>query len=168
MTEFIQHVIDAVSLGSLYALLALGVALIFGIMGLINFAYGELIMIGAYTLYLAADLPWPLQLVACLIAAMLAAMAMDRAAFRPFRGADGPVLLVTSFALSFALHYFFGDFPRARFASYLSLPAPDWKTVNIHAVVLSAAAIFLLLRMRLGVLSLIALSAAAGVALRFV
>jgi branched-chain amino acid transport system permease protein len=103
MTDVIQHLIDALSLGSLYALLALGIALIFGIMNLINFAYGELIMIGAFTLYLLDGLPWPLQLLACLVAAMLAAMAMERTAFRPFRGASAPVLLVTSFALSFAL-----------------------------------------------------------------
>ena len=51
MTDLIQHLIDAVSLGSLYALFALGIALIFGIMNLINFAYGELIMIGAYALF---------------------------------------------------------------------------------------------------------------------
>ena len=57
MTDLIQHLIDALSLGSLYALLALGVALIFGIMNLINFAYGELIMIGAFTLYVATDRP---------------------------------------------------------------------------------------------------------------
>jgi branched-chain amino acid transport system permease protein len=103
MSDVIQHVIDAISLGSLYALLALGIALIFGIMNLINFAYGELIMIGAYTLYLSRDLPWPLQLLVCLAVCMLGAMAMERTAFRPFRGADAPVLLVTSFALSFAL-----------------------------------------------------------------
>jgi branched-chain amino acid transport system permease protein len=103
VTDVIQHLIDALSLGSLYALLALGIALIFGIMNLINFAYGELIMIGAFTLYLLDGLPWPLQLLACLVVAMLAAMAMERTAFRPFRGASAPVLLVTSFALSFAL-----------------------------------------------------------------
>lgn len=103
MTELIQHAIDAISLGSLYALLALGVALIFGIMNLINFAYGELIMIGAFSLYVLRDAPWPLQLVACLLITVLASMLMDRAAFRPFRGASAPVLLVTSFALSFAL-----------------------------------------------------------------
>ena len=103
MTDLIQHLIDALSLGSLYALLAIGIALIFGIMNLINFAYGELIMIGAFTLYLLDGVPWPLQLLACLVVAMLAAMAMERTAFRPFRGASAPVLLVTSFALSFAL-----------------------------------------------------------------
>lgn len=103
MTELIQHAIDAISLGSLYALLALGIALIFGIMNLLNFAYGELIMIGAFTLYVGRDLPWPLQLIVCLLVVIGASLLMDRLAFRPFRGASGPVLLVTSFALSFAL-----------------------------------------------------------------
>lgn len=150
MTELTQHAIDAVSLGSLYALLALGVALIFGIMGLINFAYGELIMIGAYTLYLAADLPWPLQLVACLIAAMLAAMAMDRAAFRPFRGADGPVLLVTSFALSFALQsiatVIFGS--RAKgislpgfFNESISIGSVSFSSLNVITIVVMAVTV---------------------------
>jgi branched-chain amino acid transport system permease protein len=103
MTNLIQHVIDAVSLGSLYALLALGIALIFGIMNLINLAYGELIMIGAYSLYLLTGLPWPLQILGCLSVTMVAAIVMERTAFRPVRGASAPVLLVTSFAVSFAL-----------------------------------------------------------------
>jgi branched-chain amino acid transport system permease protein len=103
MTEFLQHVIDAASLGSLYALLALGVALIFGIMNLINFAYGELIMIGAFTLYALHGVPWPVQLAGCLLVTIVASLLMDRLAFRPFRGASAPVLLVTSFALSVAL-----------------------------------------------------------------
>lgn len=103
MSDVIQHLIDAASLGSLYALLALGVALIFGIMNLINFAYGELIMVGAFTLYALASVPWPLQLLGCIAVTVIAALLMDRLAFRPFRGASGPVLLVTSFALSFAL-----------------------------------------------------------------
>ena len=47
--------------GSSYALYALGIALIFGIMRLINFAYGELIMVGAYTLVLIGDAPWPIS-----------------------------------------------------------------------------------------------------------
>ena len=52
MALFLQHVIDAITYGSQFALYALGIALIFGIMGLINFAHGELIMVGAYTILL--------------------------------------------------------------------------------------------------------------------
>lgn len=129
MTEILQHLIDAISLGSLYALLALGVALIFGIMNLINFAFGELIMIGAFTLYLLADVPWPLQLAGCMAVTVIASLAMDRLAFRPFRGASGPVLLVTSFALSFALQSIATVIFGAR-AKGISLP--DWFNESIE------------------------------------
>src|SRR5581483_2792255 len=123
MTSLIHHLIDALSLGSLYALLALGIALIFGIMNLINFAYGELIMIGAYTL--------------CLAVTALASMAMERAAFRPFRGAAAPVLLVTSFALSFALQRVATVIFGSR-AKGVSLPAFFDRSLHIGAVSFSS------------------------------
>jgi branched-chain amino acid transport system permease protein len=83
--------------------MALGLALLFSVMGLMNFAYGELIMIGAYSLYVGKDLPWPVQLAVCVLVVIVASLLMDRLAFRPFRGASAPVLFITSFALSFAL-----------------------------------------------------------------
>ena len=49
MTHLIQYAVDALGYGCLYALMALGLALLFGIMGLMNFAFGELIMIGGFT-----------------------------------------------------------------------------------------------------------------------
>jgi len=103
MSEFLQHVVDAVSLGSLYALLALGIALIFGIMRLLNFAHGELIMIGGYGLWLLRGAPTVLQLAGAAALVVAAALIMERVAFRPLRGADAAVLLVSSFAVSFLL-----------------------------------------------------------------
>ena len=103
MQYAIQNAIDAVSLGSLYALLALGIALIFGIMQLINFAHGELIMIGGYSLFFVLDVNWALAIVGTLVIVIAFALAMERIAFRPVRGADPSTLLVTSFALSFFL-----------------------------------------------------------------
>lgn len=103
MNSLLQHLVDAASLGALYAVLAIGIALMFGIMNLMNLAYGELIMIGAYSLYALNGVPWPLQLLGCIAITIVAALLMERLAFRPFRGASAPVLLVTSFALSFAL-----------------------------------------------------------------
>src|SRR5438046_814428 len=102
--EFIvQNLINAVSLGSLYALIALGMALIFGIMRLVNFAHGELLMVAGYGLFLLAGPPWPLLLVATLGISLVFAVAMERAAFRPVRDASPATLLVTSFAVSFFL-----------------------------------------------------------------
>jgi branched-chain amino acid transport system permease protein len=116
MEKAIQLVIDAVSVGALYALLALGIALIFGIMNLINFAYGELMMIGGYALVLLASAWAPLMIITTLAVVVVAALLMDRIAFKPVRDADATTLLVTSFALSYLLQnlaiMIFGSFPR--------------------------------------------------------
>jgi branched-chain amino acid transport system permease protein len=99
----IQNAIDAISLGSLYAVLALGIALIFGIMQLINFAHGELLMIGGFSLFFIVDTSLALAIVSALVIVTCSAMLMERVAFRSVRGADPSTLLVTSFALSFLL-----------------------------------------------------------------
>ncbi len=99
----VQHIVDALSAGSLYALLALGIALIFGIVRLVNFAYGELIMLAGYVLVLLAGAPAIVVLPAAIASAVLLALATERLAFRPARGADPATLLVTSFAVSYLL-----------------------------------------------------------------
>jgi branched-chain amino acid transport system permease protein len=103
MTDVLQHVVDALSLGSLYALLALGIALIFGIMRLLNFAHGELITVMGYGLWLLRDLPFVPQVLGALAITVVVGLVVERVAFRPLRGADGAVLLVSSFAVSFLL-----------------------------------------------------------------
>jgi branched-chain amino acid transport system permease protein len=102
MQDVIQNVINALSLGSLYALFALGVAVVFGIMQLINFAHGELIMVGAYALVFL-HVPWLALIPLTIIVVVVVAMAMERAAFRPVRQANPATLLITSFAISYLL-----------------------------------------------------------------
>lgn len=101
----LQNLIDAVSLGAVYALAALGIGLIFGIMRLINFAHGELIMIGGYTLFLLAGHPWLVMGLAVLLTVSIAALGMERLAFRTLRGASPTTLLIASFALSYLLQH---------------------------------------------------------------
>lgn len=109
MDYFLQQTINAISLGGTYALLALGMAVIFSIMGMINFAHGELMTITGYTLFfsIASGIPWYAAVPLALVAGMLAAMAMEFLAFRPVRGASGATLLVTSFAVSGILQVLF-------------------------------------------------------------
>jgi branched-subunit amino acid ABC-type transport system permease component len=97
-----QNVIDAISFGSLYALFALGIALIFGVMRLVNFAHGELIMAGAFAL-VVIGLPTPALIPISVLIVIGLALAMDRFAFRYVRGASPATLLVTSYALSYLL-----------------------------------------------------------------
>src|SRR4051794_18679756 len=103
MTSVLQFLVDALTSGSFYALFALGIALIFGIMQLVNFAHGELIMVGAYTIFLTQGWPWPATLLLTVVAVAVMALVMERAAFRPVRGANPATLLITSFAVSFLL-----------------------------------------------------------------
>lgn len=100
MKEFLQLVVDAASLGSLDTLLALGIAVIFGVGRVVNFAYGEFIMVACYILFLVAAWWWPVAIVVVIAAAVALALISERVAFRPLRGADVTTALVASFALS--------------------------------------------------------------------
>ncbi len=116
MDLLFQNLVNALSLGGIYALLALGLALVFSIMGLINFAHGELMTITAYGLILGAGLGLPFGAAVILGVALagLAAMAMERIAFRPVRGASAATLLLTSFAVSAVLQVLFQNLIAAR------------------------------------------------------
>src|SRR5690606_34649837 len=82
MDTFVQDVVSALALGSLYAIYALPIALLFGVMRLINFAHGELIMVAGFALYLSRDLGLASILVA-LVACGAVALLTERVAFRP-------------------------------------------------------------------------------------
>ena len=96
-----QTVVDAIGLGSVYALMAVGIGLVFGVLRLVNFAYGQLVMAGAYTLAFTSAWPVAASVVACFAVVVALSLAMDRAVFRPLRHATPAVMLVTTFALAF-------------------------------------------------------------------
>jgi branched-chain amino acid transport system permease protein len=98
-----QTVVDAVGLGAVYALMAVGIGLVFGVLRLVNFAYGQLIMAGAYTLAFTATWPVPASIAACFAVVVALSMLMDRVVFRPLRGQSPAVMLVTTFAIAFML-----------------------------------------------------------------
>ena len=102
-TMVVQHLVDAISLGSLYALAVLGIALILGVMKLINFAHGDLIMVGGYSMAALSPYPWPFLILGTLATTTLLALVMERTAFRPVRGASAATLLITSFTVSYLL-----------------------------------------------------------------
>ncbi len=106
MNGFLQNLIDGLGNGSTYALLAVGVSLLFGVMHLVNFAHGELLTISAYVIYFmrSKDLPWLLVVPVAIIAAILLSVAIEFTAFRRVRNASPFTLLLTSFALEILSH----------------------------------------------------------------
>jgi len=100
MTQVLQDTIDAASLGSLYALFALGVALIFGVGRIANFANGDLLTIAGYLVVVCATLPWPVVILVACAGPVVLGLAMERFAFRPVRIASPTTLLIVSFAVS--------------------------------------------------------------------
>ncbi len=101
-----EFIINTLSLGSLYALLALGLVFVYGILKLVNFAYGEYLMVAGYAMYVFgtfAQLPWYVTMVLAVLIAALTSYLTELVAFRPVRSKSLNAMLVTSFAVSVLL-----------------------------------------------------------------
>jgi branched-chain amino acid transport system permease protein len=98
-----QTIVDAIGLGAVYALMAVGIGLVFGVLRLVNFAYGQLVMAGAYTLAFTSHWPVAAGVAACFAVVVALSIVMDRVVFRPLRGQSPAVMLVTTFAVAFML-----------------------------------------------------------------
>ncbi|HET7514309.1 MAG TPA: branched-chain amino acid ABC transporter permease, partial [Gaiella sp.] len=91
--------------GAIYALMAVGIGLVFGVLRLVNFAYGQLVMAGAFALAFASQQDWPVWtgIVLCFAVVIALSMAMDRVVFRPLRTQSPATMLVATFAVAFLL-----------------------------------------------------------------
>src|SRR5919197_1472863 len=103
MANAIQYILDSIAYGSLFALMAMGLALLFGVMGLMNFAYGELIMAGAYVMFYTRGWGWLGMIAMTIVIVTVLSLLMELVAFRPVRRASPVTLLITSFAVSYSL-----------------------------------------------------------------
>jgi branched-chain amino acid transport system permease protein len=120
-----QQAINAVSLGSLYALVAVGLSMVFGILRMTNFAHGDMMMVGAFATLLLGGLGLPFGWAAFggMVAGGLAGVAVERIAYRPVRGSPDVTLLLTSLAVTYILEnlgiLLFTSSPR-------NFPVPGW------------------------------------------
>lgn len=124
-TMFFQHLANGVSLGSLYALVAIGYTMVYGILRLINFAHGDIFMMGAYIAFFGMGmfvLPWPVSFALAVILTAGLGMLTDRIAYRPLRDVPRISALISAIGVSFFLENFglvvFGGRPK-------SFPRPD-------------------------------------------
>jgi branched-chain amino acid transport system permease protein len=161
MTDFLRDAIDlqvqadAIGLGAIFALMAVGIGLVFGVLRLVNFAYGQLVMAGAFALAFASERGWPVAvgIVLCLVVAVGLSLAMERAVFRPLRSQTPAVMLIATFAVAFLLQsvalLWFG--PLGKTAASLadlnlpvSLGSVEVRKISIVAIVTAAVCLTLL------------------------
>jgi branched-chain amino acid transport system permease protein len=160
MDIFLQQLVNALSLGGIYALLALGLAVVFSIVRLINFAHGEVMTVAGYTIWYALlmAVPIPVAILFGLLVAILGAVLMERVAFRAMRGASVTTLLITSFAVSEIIKVLFQNGISAR---PVPIVLPSWLSgtldfgfitigvipiISIVAVILSLVTLTLILK----------------------
>ncbi len=157
MTFALQTLVDALSTGSIFALSALGIGLIFGMLRLVNFAHAEFITVGIYILLLSAAQWFPLAAIACVAGVVILALLSERVAFRPVRQSDPSTLLITGFALSFLLQnlliLIFGARPigvnilpelsQPLMLGQVRIPIIHLVTIAVTALLLAGVALFL-------------------------
>lgn len=150
-----QVQIDAIALGSVFALMAVGIGLVFGVMRLVNFAYGQLVMAGAFALAFASDHGWPVGvgIALCFAVVLVLSLVMERAVFRPLRTQSAAVMLIATFAVAFLLQsialLWFGPLGKTA-TSLVELNQPisvggvDIRKITIVAIVTATVCLVLL------------------------
>lgn len=153
---FLQHLANGISLGSLYALIAIGYTMVYGILRLINFAHGDVVMLGAYAAFYGATLlvlPWYLAFPLSIIVTAAFGVVIERVAYKPLREFPRINLFTAAVAVSFLIENLgivvFGGRPFA-------FPRPGFMDVNLSLgktsiisytpfVILTAAILFAIL-----------------------
>lgn len=126
MLDLIQHLTNGISVGSLYALIAIGYTMVYGILRLINFAHGDIFMISVYLVYYGVTLfalPWGIAVIFSIALTVILGIVIERLAYRPLRNASKTSILVSAIGVSFLLEnlavVIFGGKPKA-------YPVPDF------------------------------------------
>ncbi len=140
---FMQQLANGISIGSLYALLAIGYTMVYGILRLINFAHGDIFMMAAYFMVFSIinfKLPWYVAMVVVIIASVALGVLLEKAAYRPLRNAPRMSIMISAIGASFLLEnlatYLFTGVPKG----FPDIPILT-KAVNIGDISLSVATI---------------------------
>ena len=109
LSTFIQQLINGASLGSMYALIAIGYTMVYGVLRLINFAHGDIMMVGAFLAFFSYSigLPFSIAVLISIVGASIVGVLTDKIAYKPLRDAPRISLLITAIGISFFLENLF-------------------------------------------------------------
>ncbi len=129
MISFLSHLVNGVSLGSVYAIIALGYSMVYGIAKMLNFAHGDVIMVGAYIAFCAMQymgLPPVMGIAAAMLVCTVLGVFIERLAYKPLRQATSLAVLITAIGMSYLLQnaalLIWGANPKV-FPSVVAIPA---------------------------------------------
>lgn len=127
--QFLSYLINGISLGSVYAIIALGYTMVYGIAKMLNFAHGDVIMIGSYVVYIAMSrlaLPPVVAVLLSMMVCTLLGIVIERFAYKPLRSASSLAVLITAIGVSYLLQnlalLIWGADPKS-FTSVIKLPS---------------------------------------------
>ena len=155
--SFIQHMVNGISLGSLYALIAIGYTMVYGILLMINFAHADIVMMACYFALFGITtfhIPWYLTFILTIAATALLGVIIERSAYRPLRDAPKNSVLISAIGASFLLenlaNYLFSGrplhFPDIPFlSSMIDLNGIQVQAICLFIPVVTLACLFLLL-----------------------
>lgn len=154
-TSFLSYCLAGISVGSIYALIAIGYTMVYGILRLINFAHGDVFMMSAYFMIFAMGImPWYLSIITVIAATVILGVLIEKVAYKPLRTAPRMSIMISAIGVSYFLQnfatYLFSALPK----SYPSIPVLN-KTIKIGEVstslvtfitpILTIAAVFVLM-----------------------
>lgn len=147
MVNFIQTLISGLSLGSIYALMALGYTMVYGIAKMLNFAHGDVIMVGAYTVIvsvMSTNVPPMFAMLISVIVCALLGVTIEFLAYKPLRKAQPLAVLITAIGVSYLLQnlalLFFGSEQEA-FPSIINLPSVKFGKIVIDGITIATLAV---------------------------
>lgn len=144
--EFLTTLVNGLSLGGIYAMIALGYTMVYGIAKMLNFAHGDIIMVGGYAILLFLPINPVVSIIAAMIFCMLLGIVVERLAYKPLRGASPLAVLITAIGVSYLLQsisqMIFGSAPK--FVTIADKLGIDGKMLNIGGLAISYSTIITL------------------------
>lgn len=157
MQQFLQQVVNGLSLGSVYALIALGYTMVYGIIKLINFAHGDMYMLGAYFGFIAITMlhmNFVAALVFSMVVAAIVGIVIERIAYKPLRYSTRIVALITAIGVSFFLQNSVAKIMGPSIKGFPSvLPTASWDIwgvrINLQQTIIFITAVILMVLLQL-------------------
>lgn len=129
-TTFAQHLLTGISLGGSYALIAIGYTMVYGIAKMINFAHGDIIMVGAYSLYVftaVLNLPAAASVILTVVVCAVLGIVVERIAYKPLRNAPSLAVLITAIGVSYFLQ-------NTALLIFKATPIPFGSIINVSGI----------------------------------